>query len=304
MSAPGTPATDASAVDRLADLLADRALVGLSDAEKAELTRLAPIAGPHLARALHAPVGRSDYDLEGFSSFDLAAASADLAIFGEGAHAMPQRVKTALHLAADRFLAELNQETDSRSLPISDSSGRISPLPLNPRQSAWQSIAWFAAAASITLAAIAWWPRIAGRENTDLIQSDPRRIESLLASAADATRTDWAPWELKGEPPECRGVTGEVRWSDSAQAGIMKFTGLPTNNAADTQYQLWIIDATRGMEQRISGGVFSAAPGEVTVPISAPIHVNKAAAFAITIEKPGGTWVSDMKRRVVIASIK
>jgi len=31
--------------------------------------------------------------------------------------------------------------------------------------------------------------------------------------------------------------------------------------------------------------------------------VNKAAAFAITIEKPGGTWVSDMTRRVNIAPV-
>jgi hypothetical protein len=32
------------------------------------------------------------------------------------------------------------------------------------------------------------------------------------------------------------------------------------------------------------------------------IRVVGAAAFAITIERPEGTWVSDMKRRVVIAS--
>jgi hypothetical protein len=42
--------------------------------------------------------------------------------------------------------------------------------------------------------------------------------------------------------------------------------------------------------------------GELVVPIRPAIEVQGAAAFAVTIEKVGGTWVSDMKRRVVIAA--
>ena len=92
-------------------------------------------------------------------------------------------------------------------------------------------------------------------------------------------------------------------WSDSAQAGYMTFAGLPALEGS--AYQLWIIDAERGLAQRISGGVFNgdAEGGPLRVAIDeTPIPVNSAAAFAVTIEKPGGTWVSDMSRRVVIAA--
>ncbi len=60
------------------------------------------------------------------------------------------------------------------------------------------------------------------------------------------------------------------------------------------------------MQQRISGAIFdgSSGSGELYVPIDPKLTVRKAAAFAVTIEQPGGTWVSDMKRRVVIAAPK
>jgi hypothetical protein len=84
---------------------------------------------------------------------------------------------------------------------------------------------------------------------------------------------------------------------------VMEFTNLPALDPNKECYQLWIIDS-RGMEQRISGGCFNAAPGGkgvTTVVIKPGIQVVGAAAFAVTIERPEGTWVSDMKRRVVIA---
>mgnify|MGYP001232414443 CR=1 FL=1 len=44
--------------------------------------------------------------------------------------------------------------------------------------------------------------------------------------------------------------------------------------------------------------------GSLCVPIDAKHAVKRAAAFALTIEEPDGIWVSDMKRRVVIATRK
>jgi hypothetical protein len=81
----------------------------------------------------------------------------------------------------------------------------------------------------------------------------------------------------------------------------MKFENLPALDETKERYQLWIIDS-RGMEQRISGGVFNGAAGNQFVVIDPGIDVDRAAAFAITIERPDGVWVSDMKRRVVIAA--
>jgi hypothetical protein len=48
--------------------------------------------------------------------------------------------------------------------------------------------------------------------------------------------------------------------------------------------------------------VFNAsAAGEVIVPIDPGIDVGRVALFAITVENPGGTWVPDLQRRVVVA---
>jgi hypothetical protein len=91
----------------------------------------------------------------------------------------------------------------------------------------------------------------------------------------------------------------------------MTFSNLPALQPGE-QYQLWIIDKrgladATGQSMRISGGVFDGGidmvgKGELVVPIVPAIQVQGAAAFAVTIEKTGGTWVSDMKRRVVIAA--
>jgi anti-sigma-K factor RskA len=109
----------------------------------------------------------------------------------------------------------------------------------------------------------------------------------------------WGEWE----GPEQRGVRGEVAWSEAAQRGYMTFEGLAPNDPTEEQYQLWIIDE-RGLEQRISGGVFDAdEDGNLVVEIEPAVEIHNAAAFAVTIERPGGVWVSDMTRRVVIAAL-
>ena len=137
---------------------------------------------------------------------------------------------------------------------------------------------------------------------------DVARFATAHPDAVKATIGDFNDL-TSGAPPEIRGVTGEVVWSDSAQKGFLKLTGMPANDPTKEQYQLWIVDGTRGLGQRISGAVFDipkdvvAAKGEVIVPIDPQLHVNKAAVFAVTIEKTGGVWVSDMTRRAVIAMV-
>lgn len=136
-----------------------------------------------------------------------------------------------------------------------------------------------------------------------VVAPDSARL-ALLENEPDTVTLAWGDWALEEEGPEVAGVQGDVVWSDSAQKGYMRFVGLPVNDPTELQYQLWIIDAERGMEQRISGGVFNATTdGELVVEIDdTEIPVGEAAAFALTIEKPGGVWVSDMSRRVVIAA--
>jgi uncharacterized membrane-anchored protein YhcB (DUF1043 family) len=123
-----------------------------------------------------------------------------------------------------------------------------------------------------------------------------------LLEVPDTIRVAWAPFNLDGAPAaEQPNITGDVVWNDRLETGYLRFVGLKPNDPTKEQYQVWVIDE-RGMEQKVSGGIFNAtADGEVIVPITPGIAVGRVALFAITVEKPGGTWVPDLKRRVVVA---
>ncbi|MFG0284607.1 MAG: anti-sigma factor domain-containing protein [Phycisphaerales bacterium JB039] len=164
---------------------------------------------------------------------------------------------------------------------------------------------WLAAAACLVLAVAVWM--VSGPGSAGGAESLAEQRQDLLAEAPDAVRLEWGDWALEGAPPEIDGVRGDVVWSESRQEGYLRFVGLPPNDPTHEQYQLWIIDRRGladedGQSARISGAIFNAAGDEVIVPIEPAIPVQGAAAFAVTIEAPGGVWASDMSRRVVIAA--
>ena len=122
-----------------------------------------------------------------------------------------------------------------------------------------------------------------------------------LLEVPDTVRLAWQPFDLPDSPAQLGDVQGDVVWNDELETGYLRFVGLPVNDPAKEQYQVWVIDE-RGMEQKVSGGVFNATDaGEVIVPIDPAIDVGRVAVFAITVENPGGTWVPDLSRRVVVA---
>ena len=122
-----------------------------------------------------------------------------------------------------------------------------------------------------------------------------------LLDMAGTVTIAWQPFDLPDAPAEQRQVAGDVIWNDQLKQGFLRFVGLKANDPTREQYQVWVIDE-RGMEQKVSGGVFNAtAQGEVIVPIHPGIDVRRVSLFAVTIEEPGGTWVPDLKRRVVVA---
>jgi len=112
---------------------------------------------------------------------------------------------------------------------------------------------------------------------------------SLISEAEDAVVTAWT----QPNDPRFGGVSGDVVWSDARQTGFLRLSGMPANDPANQQYQLWIVDPERSA-QPVDGGVFDvqANAREVIIPINAKLAVNKPAAFAITLEKPGGVVVS------------
>jgi anti-sigma-K factor RskA len=67
---------------------------------------------------------------------------------------------------------------------------------------------------------------------------------------------------------------------------------------------LWIFDGTRDKRYPVDGGVFDvpANSAEVVIPIRATLPIRKAAAFAVTVEKPGGVVVSGLGHVVALGT--
>jgi hypothetical protein len=211
-------------------------------------------------------------------AMDRAAAVVDIALASPAAP-MPAALR-------DRIAANIPNQVRSTA-PIAV-VGKKNPL---------AKLGWLAAAACLALAAIAWWPNLQPH-------ASPASDRLALMSKPGTIKGSWGEWSDTDVKAEIPGVQGDIIWNESEQRGFMTFKGLPAADPAKQVYQLWIID-DRGMGQRISGAIFDArGPGEVVIPITPQIKTKNAAAFAITIEQPGGTWVSDMKRRVVIAQPK
>lgn len=273
---------------RVHDLLADRALFGLDDAEARELRELG---------------GEAD------ESYDLAAAAVELATLP--IEPMPaevaERVAAARH---PRTLAGWAMPATPEPIvpepvmpepitpepvapPAAVARAPAGPAPVVPLARRRRSAApWLAAAAMLVVVAGAWW-LVRGRAAPTPAEA---RAE-LLASAGDVTRLAWQA------TPEAAAAAGDVVWSASAQRGFMRFVGLPPNDPKRAQYQLWIFDRGRDQAFPVDGGVFDVtSAGEVIVPITARLRVDDAALFAVTIERPGGVVVSRREHIVVTAA--
>lgn len=231
---------------------------------------------------------------------ELAAAEAELALGPAIApyEEIPSTVRQRLEALAE------DAETDSSNVVARiDGGDVVYGGRIHPTSTAGGIVpAWvgWVAAAAVVLLAFVLWPAGAPVEPSAIEQRT-----ALIESGAEVL--PWGDWDN----PEISGIEGDVVWDEATETGYMRFANLPElDNAV---YQLWIVDdrglfAPDGQSARISGGVFTAATGErlengdLIVPIEAAIDVQNAGLFAVTIEEPGGTWASDMTRRVVVAA--
>lgn len=265
--------------DRLLELLADRATGELDDRTADELDTLLD----------QLDADDPTIDDEGL---DLAAAAIELgALEASGrVEAMPEHLKVKLVRRGEQALAD-DQARAAR--PAGASTTAAAPAKAHDGWKLFSAagLGWLAAAAAIVLAVVALFAPPIGREGQpDLAAARDR----LLQTADDAVSVAWAQ-----TTDAFQGVEGDVVWSDEKQEGYMRLVGMPVNDPAKLQYQLWIVDPDKD-KHPVDGGVFDVTEeGEVIIPIHAKLPVDDPALFAITAEQPGGVVVSDGPLEVV-----
>ena len=222
-------------------------------------------------------------------AFDLAAAAIDLA------HTVPDEPLPAAlrQRLADRAAEFFGADRRDQPSPLAEVA-RFPAERAEAARGAGRWLGWLAAAACLALAVMSWLPR----QPPALAPAEARA--DLIARAGDLIELEWTATE----DPAARDAGGDVVWSNEAQCGFMRFRGLPVNDPAVEQYQLWIFDAEQDERYPVDGGVFDVeAPGEVVVPIDPKLRIASPTLFAVTVEKPGGVVVSSRERLPLLASV-
>ena len=271
------------------NLLADRAVFGLNEAESVELEKLL----------------REFPALKDDDSFEIAAAAFNLVSL-EANESLPNHLNSRILADADRYFAagETEPETYQKTFAFAPQ-----------KRSLWNSLGWAAAVLACIILALNLWttrvkaPDAATVNPTPTVAPLPspaalnpaRQREQLLASANDVVQKNWTEFN----PKKPRGITGDVVWSNSAQKGFVRFRNLPVNDKNKETYQVWIFDEKQNLKTPISGGVFDIdETGEVIIPLDSQIKVRKPVQFAVTAEKPGGVVVSKLGKVMAVAKIE
>ena len=205
-------------------------------------------------------------------------------------------------LAFPSASSKLGQSPRTASQTIS-SEAKPKPHP-KPRLDIFGRMGWLAAAACLAIA-------FAGVRESRQLQKQVVALKAekappdylalrkaMLSQGNSLKAVDWTPTAYPG----MQTVRGDVVWSDAKQEGYMRFVGLPANDPRQQVYQLWIFAANQEETHPVDGGVFNVnANGEVIIPITAKLFVERPSLFAITIEKPGGVVVSKRDKLALIA---
>jgi hypothetical protein len=291
--------------EAMVDLLIKQVTEGLSSAEQRELD-----------------VMDSETASSYLRDFERAAAAVTLAA-GTGGASLPAELAQRIARQADEhFGRRTSAPGASAQVPSLDAarSARLDASTASPqraRASRSGTYGWLAAAACLVLAVFGWMrspappeaPAVAVLPPTIIsapapppppVPPTPAQERAALLAKSDSIKVTLGATK----DPASKGVSGDVVWDPVTQKGFMHFVGLAANDPAVKQYQLWIFDAARDQRYPIDGGVFDvpADASEVVIPFNASLPVSKAAAFAVTVEKPGGVVVSARQHVVALGA--
>jgi len=218
---------------------------------------------------------------------------------------------------SDRLIASGEREVRAQAFARRREAAQAVPAAPDVRgaRRAWLWSGWLSAAA-----VLAMWAVGAGRVPSRTPDRVDGRVEGGVEATMPATRQQTVralrdsllvhdvavtklTWSTTNDSASL-GASGDVVWSASQQAGVMRFAGLMPNDRRRWQYQLWIFDKRRDQRYPVDGGVFDipSGGGDVLVPIHARVPVGEAVLFAVTVEAPGGVVVSTRERVALLAN--
>ncbi|MDP9008141.1 MAG: anti-sigma factor [Pseudomonadota bacterium] len=287
--------------EAMLDLLIKQVTEGLSPAEQRALDVL-------------------DSEVASAYSRDLERAAAAVVLAGSSTQqalpsALAERVaqQAAAHFASPSKIGDLSVARAAAADAARTSASSERPA---PRANRYGAYGWLAAAACLVLAIFAWQrspspPVVPVAQVTPppVITPPPEKPAPPTPAeerAALLAKSDTLKIPLSAtKDPAAAGMTGDVVWDPATQRGFLHFTGLAANDPAQHQFQIWIFDAGRDKRYPVDGGVFDvpANAAEVVIPIRAALMVRKPAAFAVTVEKPGGVVVSGREHVVALGAI-
>jgi hypothetical protein len=297
MSQPASGNGDPNQLERLLQLLTDRAVQGLTTGQERELQSLL-IAFPDL-----------DED-----AFDSTAAAVELA-FSLPQEALPQHIRAAISQQCSRHFATRAKQQPASAVQSfkqsqaqidtgSDPNGIVAIPPKRrsrikkSNETTWLS--WGIAGFFLLLALLGWWPRLFSAAVSVEKKAPVQMREEFIESAKDIVIMQWRAPEGSDES----NITGTVAWSSTAQQGYIMLNNLPANNPAEQQYQLWIIDSARSDQYPVSGAVFNASGDTLTALIKPILFIDQPKQFTITLESAGGVVVSDAQALLTTTASK
>jgi hypothetical protein len=213
--------------------------------------------------------------------------------------------------AADHFASAAHNVSDLAVARTMAAQRTTSAQPASSRFAVYGG--WLAAAACLLLAVFSW-QRSAPTPPVAVLVPPPVTVAPLPEKPAPTAAEEREALLAKSDSlkislgatkdPAAAGMTGDVVWDPATQRGFLHFAGLAANDPAVHQYQIWIFDAGRDKRYPVDGGVFDvpANANEVVIPIRATLMVRKPAAFAVTVEKPGGVVVSGREHVVALGA--
>lgn len=207
-----------------------------------------------------------------------------------------------------RVMAAIQEEIKNEPKPVSTEAKTIEMKP-SPVPTQWRNIAAVALVAALTFGGFYFKTNSSLSETESILAETKDRTNQLdnqlLALQSEIQQYDSEKNFLLHEATVQVALTGtaispdskmKIYWNASEKKIVMASTKLP-QTGSDLQYQLWAIVDGKSVDL----GVFDLLKDKEIA--AKNIDVGKVQAFAVTLEKKGGSAVPNLKQLYVIGNV-